>query len=159
MFQALWALLALLIGLGVLVACFAIIRRISTSRWRRFADEFGTDELPVPMQTHTVAILLISDKPSRELMATGYQKFPPVVLGLHAQGLSLRVRWPFHLGCKPFILPYGGLRIQPTSWADLAGRQYALSHVQVPGAWIILHAEDVGWICDNSRLAPGPPIA
>ena len=134
------------VGVVVLIGLFIFLQRATMKRWDMFARRFGVTTLPKTLARKTAALIVISDRPRRELFATGYHKHPPVVFAIHENGLSLRIAKPFGLAANPLLLPFDGLIIQPTTWQDIAGEVVAISHERGPDAYIIAHAEMAEWI-------------
>ena len=144
------------VGIVVLMGCFFFLNHLTHKCWRRFSDRLGRKELAAPRHKLVSALVVISDKPDRELWATGYHKYPPVVFGLHPDGLSVRIRWPFGALSVPFVLPFAGMKIERTSWPDLAGDFVAISHDIVPDAFIIAYDEVVDWAHAHDPRVPHP---
>ncbi len=134
------------VGVLVLIGLFVFLQRAEMKQWNVLARRFGVTALPEILARKTAALVVVSDRPRRELFATGYHKYPPVVFAVHENGLSLRIAKPFGLAANPLLLPFDGLVIQPTTWQDIAGEVVAISHERGPDAYIIAHAEMAEWI-------------
>ena len=143
-------------GVLMLMGCFFFIYHLNLKRWKWFSNRLGRTQLPEPRYEKTLGMIVISDVPNRQLWSTGYHQYPPVVFGLHPEGLSLRIRKPFGLGSAPILLPIAGLQVERTSWPDVAGDFVAISHPIVPDAYIIAYDTIIEWAHERDPRIPHP---
>jgi hypothetical protein len=147
------SLFSALVGLAMLAGCFWFILHLQQKRWNWFSSRFGVRQIPDEIASKPGAAIVFSSAPNRELLASDYTTCRSITLAMHRKGLSVRVRGPNYYANQPFLLPFEGLRVQPSRWPDLLYDTVAVSHRRLPGAYLIMAKDDIDW-----AIAQGAPI-
>ena len=140
-------------GLAVLAGCFWLVLSLQQRRWKWFSDRFGVRKLPKVRATKLGAPIVISNVPHRELFATEYTSYPSIRLSIHESGFSVRIAGPNYYFNDPFMVPFEGLRLEPSNWPDLLFETVAVSHPALDNAFLIIARDEIDWAIEN-----GAPI-
>lgn len=140
-------------GFAVLAGCFWFVLSLQQKRWRWFSNSFGLRELPEARASKLGAPIVFSNVPNREAFAKDYTTYLSVRLGVHDSGLSIRVAGPNYYLTRPFLLPFEGLKVQPSNWPDLLYESVAVSHHSLKDVFLIMARSDIDW-----AIKSGAPI-
>lgn len=147
------SIFSLFVGLGMLAACFWFVLHLQQKRWGWFSGRFGVRQLPDAIASKTGAPIVFASTPHREIFDSDYTSYISIALAVHRKGLSISVRGPNYYMNPPFLLPFEGLRVQPSRWPDLLYETVAVSHRALPHAFLIMAKDDLDW-----AIAQGAPI-
>ncbi|HYC53334.1 MAG TPA: hypothetical protein VEL28_00120 [Candidatus Binatia bacterium] len=105
------------IGAAVLAAILLYLVRTYSAHWRSVASRYaGTSRQS-----------LIASKFPEHVVITGraFQSYVPLTVGVHEDGLSLKLIWPLSLACPALLLPFEKVTCRQTGWF-LNTRSFAL---------------------------------
>lgn len=137
-------------GFVVLAGLLRFAFLANARRWRRVSSCYGG----LPSGDG-----LASRFPEQVVINEGGLKFllyVPLTVGIHGQGISLRLLAPFSFGCPPIFLPFAELSAKPTWWY-LSGKPWGLRAAKAPDVEIIVSDKLWNWI--QSNCPPGCPLA
>ena len=153
MASTLSSLFSAVIGFAVLAGSSWFILSLQQKRWRWFSDRFGVRDLPKARASKLGTPIVFSNVRHREAFATDYTTYLSVRLSVHDSGLSVRIAGPNYYLNSPFLLPFDGLKIEPSKWPDLLYRTVAVSHRDLGNAYLIMAMDEIDWAIEN-----GAPI-
>ena len=142
-----------LVGFAVLLGCAWFILTLQQKRWRWFSNRFGVRKLPKPRASKLGAPIIVSNIPHREAFASEYTSYLAIRLGVHEQGMSVQISGINYYHNGPFLVPFDGLKIEPSKWPDLLYETVAVSHRDLKNAYLIMAKDEIDWMIDN-----GAPI-
>ncbi|OBV12034.1 hypothetical protein [Erythrobacter dokdonensis] len=126
----------------------------SNSRWREYELLYAAIE---PRETKTrklAGMLRISQPGFRWGHLSGDLKsnrHPPVMVGVHHDGLSLTIVPPFRYGCRDLFLPFDRMTIEPAAW-DFSDRAFGIQMEGVDGIEIVMFANVMEWAAEHSDI-------
>ena len=143
-----------MIGLGVFGGLAFYIMHASHSRWREYEPLYAAFEPREPIKTKLAGMLRIAPPGFRWGHLSGElksERYPPVMLGIHPDGLSLTIVPPFTHGCRNLFLPFAKMTIEPAAW-DLVDRAYGIRMEGVGGLEITMFSNIMEWAAENSEM-------
>ena len=142
------------VSLGVFGGLAFYIMHASHSRWREYELSYAAIAPREPMAKKLAGMLRIAPPGFRWGHLSGKlksERFPPVVLGVHPDGLSLTIVPPFRHGCRDLFLPFDQMTIEPVAW-DLIDRAYGIRMEGVDGLEITMFSNIMEWAAENSEI-------
>jgi hypothetical protein len=143
-----------MISLGVFGGLAFYIMHASHSRWREYEPLYAAIAPQEPMTKKLAGMLRIGPPGFRWGHLSGElksERYPPVVLGVHSDGLSLTIVPPFRHGCRDLFLPFDKMIIEPAAW-DLIDRAYGIRMEGVDGLEITMFSNVMEWAAENSEI-------
>jgi hypothetical protein len=143
-----------MISLGVFGGLAFYIMHASHSRWREYEPFYAAFEPREPLKKKLAGMLRIAPPGFRWGHLSGElksERYPPVMLGLHSDGLSLTIVPPFRHGCRDLFLPFDKMTIEPAAW-DLIDRAYGIRMEGVDGLEITMFSNVMEWAAENSEI-------
>lgn len=153
-FEQLYLTVVGMVSLGVFGGIAFYIMHASTSRWREYELHFAAIEPREPMAKKLAGMLRISQPGFRWGHLSGDMKshrYPPVVVGVHDDGLSLSIVPPFKHGCRDLFLPFDQMTIEPAAW-DLSSNEYGIQMEGVDGIEIVMFSSVMQWAAEKSEI-------
>lgn len=126
----------------------------SNSRWREYELLYAAIEPRQPMAKKLAGMVRISQPGFRWGHLSGdikSHRHPPVVVGVHADGLSLSIVPPFKYGCRDLFLPFNKMAIEPAAW-DLSNNDYGIQMEGVDGIEILMFSTVMEWAAEKSEV-------
>jgi hypothetical protein len=142
------------VSLGVFGGIAFAIMHASTSRWREYELLYAVIEPREPMAKKLAGMLRISQPGFRWGHLSGDMKshrHPPVVVGVHDDGLSLSILPPFKYGCRDLFLPFDRMTIEPAAW-DFLPDEYGIRMEGVDGIEIVMFSNVMEWAAEKSDI-------
>lgn len=143
-----------MVSLGVVGGLAFYIMHASHSRWREFEPYYAAIVPREPLAKKLAGMLRIAPPGFRWGHLSGElksERYPPVVLGIHPDGLSLTIVPPFRHGCRDLFLPFDKMTIEPAAW-DLIDRAYGIRMEDVDGLEITMFSNIMEWAAENSGI-------
>lgn len=153
-FEQLYLAMVSIVSLGVFGGIAFYIMHASHSRWREYELLYAAIEPREPMAKKLAGMLRITPPGFRWGHLSGElksERYPPVVLGVHADGLSLTIVPPFRHGCRDLFLPFDEMTIEPSAW-DLIGKAYGIRMEGVDGLEITMFSNSLQWAAEKSEI-------
>lgn len=151
--QAYVALVGVL-SVGALAALAGYIIHASHAGWRVYERLYPARDGAEPLASKMTGMIRISRPGVRWGDVSGRvaaHRYPPVMVGVHADGLSLSIVAPFRYGNRDLFLPFAAMSIAPASW-DFVSEVYG---VQMEGAdelEILMFPNILHWAAEKSDL-------
>ncbi|MDP5104183.1 MAG: hypothetical protein NWP98_09675 [Erythrobacter sp.] len=126
----------------------------SNSRWREYEQFYAVIEPRKPIAKKLSGMVRISQPGFRWGHLSGDLKshrHPPVIMGVHDDGLTLSIAPPFRYGCRDLFLPFDKMTIEPASW-DLSNAEYGLQMEGVNGIEIVMFSNILRWAAEKSEI-------
>ena len=123
-------------------------------RWRSFSDQLGRSELEEPLHELETFAIRISNSSQFTSPLTESHRFWRPIFGLHRDGLSVRLGFPYGILAQPIFLPYEGMSVSATKWPLLPGLQTAITHKSAPGVVLIIDEEFAEWAAAREPRFP-----
>ncbi|MDZ4275660.1 MAG: hypothetical protein U0995_06455 [Erythrobacter sp.] len=126
----------------------------SNSRWREYELFYADIDRKEPLAKKMAGMLRIAQPGFRWGHLSGDLKshrHPPVMVGAHADGLSLSVVPPFKYGCRDLFLPFEKMTIEPAPW-DFAEKDYGIRMEGVDSIEIQMFSNIMRWAADHSEI-------
>jgi hypothetical protein len=130
------------------------IMHASTGRWRDYERLYAAINPPVPMAKKLTGMVRISQPGFRFGHLSGDLKshrHPPVMVGIHKDGLILSIVPPFKYGCRDLFLPFERMTIEPAAW-DLLDNEYGVRMEGVEGIEILMFSNVLQWAAERSEI-------
>lgn len=143
-----------MVSLGVFGGLAFYIMHASHSRWREFEPFYAAIEPREPMAKKLAGMLRVGPPGFRWGHLSGERKserYPPVVLGVHPDGLSLTIVPPFRHGCRDLFLPFERMTVEPAAW-DLSSSEYGIQMEGVNGLEIVMFSNVMQWAAEKSEV-------
>ena len=143
-----------IVSLGVFGGLALYILHASHSRWREFEPFYAVTAPREPLAKKLAGMLRIAPPGFRWGHLSGElksERYPPVMLGVHPDGLSLTIVPPFKHGCRDLFLPFDKMTIEPAAW-DLIDRAYGIRMEDVDGLEITMFSNIMEWAAENSGI-------
>jgi len=124
------------------------------SRWREYEALYAAIQPRKPLAKQLTGMVRISQPGfwwghlSGDLKS---HRHPPVMVGVHEDGLSLSIVPPFKYGCRDLFLPFAKMTIEPASW-DLLDNEYGVRMEGVDGIEIVMFSNVLQWAAERSEL-------
>lgn len=153
-FEQLYLTVVGMVSLGVFGGIAFTIMHASTSRWREYELLYAAIEPREPRAKKLAGMLRISQPGFRWGHLSGDMKshrHPPVVVGVHDDGLSLSIVPPFRHGCRDLFLPFDQMTIEPAAW-DLSPNEYGIQMEGVDGIEIVMFSNVMEWAAEKSEI-------
>ena len=153
-FEQLYMAVVGMVSLGVFGGLAFYIIHASNSRWREYELLYAAIEPRVPMAKKLAGMLRISQPGFRWGHLSGDLKshrHPPVIVGVHDDGLSLSIVPPFKHGCRDLFLPFDQMTIEPAAW-DLLPNEYGIQMEGVDGIEIVMFSNVMEWAAEKSEI-------
>jgi hypothetical protein len=132
-----------LFGWAVFAGIFAMVQRTAAYRWRILASSYA-DGSRRPARAEKRLQKLTMFGPGRL-----FSSYMPVTVGIHEDGLSLRLLPPFSIFHTPLFVPFDDLQVKRSSWY-LNAESFSLTPSRGNGIEIIIDGELFSWISSNS---------
>jgi hypothetical protein len=126
----------------------------SNSRWREYELLYAAFEPREPLAKRLAGTVRISQPGFRWGHLSGDLKshrHPPVLVGVHPDGLSLSIVPPFRYGCRDLFLPFDKMTVEPAAW-DLSDSDYGLRMEGVDGIEILMFSNVLQWAGEKSEI-------
>ena len=143
-----------IVSLGVFGGLAFYILHASHSRWREFEPFYAAMAPREPLAKKLAGMLRIAPPGFRWGHLSGElksERYPPVMLGVHPDGLSLTIVPPFKHGCRDLFLPFDKMTIEPAAW-DLIDRAYGIRMEDVEGLEITMFSNIMEWAAESSGI-------
>lgn len=130
------------------------IMHASTGRWREYELLYAAIEPRVPIAKKMAGMVRISQPGFRWGHLSGDLKshrHPPVMVGIHEDGLSLSIVPPFKYGCRDLFLPFDKMTIEPANW-DMLHKEYGIQMEGVDGIEILMFSTIMEWAGEQSEI-------
>lgn len=153
-FEQLYLTLVSIISLAFFGGLAFYIIHASNSRWREYELLYAAIEPREPLAKKLAGMVRISQPGFRWGHLSGDLKshrHPPVVVGVHPEGLSLSIVPPFKYGCRDLFLPFDNMTIEPAAW-DLSNKDYGIRMEGVDGIEILMFANVLQWASQKSEI-------
>ena len=140
-----------IVSLGVFGGLAFYILHASHSRWREFEPFYA---VMAPREPKLAGMLRIAPPGFRWGHLSGElksERYPPVMLGVHPDGLRLTIVPPFKHGCRDLFLPFDKMTVEPAAW-DLIDRAYGIRMEDVDGLEITMFSNIMQWAAENSGI-------
>jgi hypothetical protein len=152
--EQIYLALVSMVSLGVFGGLAFYIMHASHSRWREYEPFYAAIAPREPMTKKLAGMLRIGPPGFRWGHLSGElksERYPPVVLGVHSDGLSLTIVPPFRHGCRDLFLPFDRMTIEPAAW-DLVGDAYGIRMKDVEDLEIIMFSNMMEWAAESSEI-------
>lgn len=126
----------------------------SNSRWREFELLYAAFEPRDPLAKKLAGAVRISQSGFRWGHLSGDLKshrHPPVMVGIHRDGLSLSIVPPFRYGCRDLFLPFDKMTVEPAAW-DISNGDYGIRMEGVDGIEILMFSNVLEWAAEKSEI-------
>lgn len=126
----------------------------SNSRWHEYELLYAALEPREPMAKKLAGMVRISQPGFRWGHLSGDLKsnrHPPVVVGVHDDGLSLTIVPPFRYGCRDLFLPFEKMTIEPAAW-DTSDGDYGVQMEGVEGIEILIFSRVLRYLSEKSEI-------
>jgi hypothetical protein len=126
----------------------------SNSRWREYELLYAAFEPRKPLASKLAGMVRISQPGFRWGHLSGDLKshrHPPVLVGVHPDGLSLSIVPPFRYGCRDLFLPFEKMSVEPAAW-DLSENEYGIQMEGVNGIEILMFSNVLQWAAEKSEI-------
>lgn len=130
------------------------IMHASTGRWRDYERLYAATKPCKPLAKKMTGMVRISQPGFRFGHLSGDLKshrHPPVMVGIHDDGLSLSIVPPFKYGCRDLFLPFDQMTVEPASW-DLLDNEYGVRMEGVEGIEILMFSNILQWAAERSEI-------
>lgn len=130
------------------------IMHASTGRWREYERLYAATGSPIPIARKMTGMVRISQPGFRFGHLSGDLKshrHPPVMVGVHRDGLILSIVPPFKYGCRDLFLPFDKMTIEPAAW-DLLNNEYGVRMEGVEGIEILMFSNILQWAAEKSEI-------
>jgi hypothetical protein len=130
------------------------IMHSSTGRWRDYERLYAATGSPTPIARKMTGMVRISQPGFRFGHLSGDLKshrHPPVMVGVHSDGLTLSIVPPFKYGCRNLFLPFDKMTIEPAAWA-LLNNEYGVQMEGVDGIEILMFSNILQWAAEKSEI-------
>ncbi|MGE0182769.1 MAG: hypothetical protein AB7F91_07870 [Parvularculaceae bacterium] len=144
--QIIHQVIVLAFGLVFVIALLGFIYRRDAFRWRHLAEAYG-GEWRRPLKTRWLGNVVLYGR------GVAFVSYPGIVLlGVHEDGIALRVLPPFSFFNPPLFIPFSDIRAWKTFWY-LKARSVELDFERAQGVQMVLPACDVRWISENANVS------
>ncbi|MFU7529132.1 hypothetical protein [Qipengyuania sp. ASV99] len=153
-FEQLYLAAVSMVSLGVFGGLAFYIMHASHSRWREYELSYAAIAPREPTAKRLAGMLRIAPPGFRWGHLSGEwksERYPPVVLGVHPDGLSLTIVPPFRHGCRDLFLPFDKMTIEPAAW-DLIDRAYGIQMEGVCSLEITIFSNVMEWAAEKSEI-------
>ncbi len=153
-FEQLYMTLVSVFSLALFGGLAFYIIHASNSRWREYELLYAAIEPREPLAKQLAGMLRISQPGFRWGHLSGDLKshrHPPVMVGVHADGLSLSIVPPFKYGCRDLFLPFDKMVVEPASW-DFSVSEYGIRMEGVDSIEIVMFSNVMQWAAEKSEL-------
>ena len=150
----LYMALVSIVSLSVFGGLAFYIIHASNSRWREYEMLYAAFEPREPLAKKLAGMVRISQPGFRWGHLSGDLKshrHPPVVVGVHHDGLSLSIVPPFRYGCRDLFLPFANMSVEPAAW-DLSDKAYGIQMEGVEGIEILMFSNIMEWAAERSEI-------
>lgn len=153
-FEQLYMTLVSMLSLAFFGGLAFYIIHASNSRWREYEQLYAAFEPREPLAKKLAGMVRISQPGFRWGHLSGDLKshrHPPVVVGVHHEGLSLSIVPPFRYGCRDLFLPFDKMTVEPAAW-DLSNSDYGIRMEGVDGIEILVFSNVLQWAAEKSEI-------
>ena len=153
-FEQLYMTLVSMLSLAFFGGLMFYIIHASNSRWREYEQLYAAFEPREPLAKKLAGPVRISQPGFRWGHLSGDLKshrHPPVVVGVHHEGLSLSIVPPFRYGCRDLFLPFDKMTVEPAAW-DLSNNDYGIRMEGVDGIEILVFSNVLQWAAEKSEI-------
>jgi len=153
-FEQLYMALVSALSLAFFGGVAFYIIHASNSRWREFESLYAAIQPRKPLAKQLTGMVRISQPGARWGHLSGDLKshrHPPVMVGVHEDGLTLSIMPPFKYDCRDLFLPFDRMTIEPASW-DLLDNEYGVRMAGVDGIEILMFSNVLQWAAERSEL-------
>lgn len=154
LFEQIYLTLVAMISLAFFGGLAFYIIHASNSRWREYETYYAVIEPRLPLAKKLAGMVRISQPGFRWGHLSGDLKshrHPPVVVGVHDDGLTLSIAPPFRYGCRDLFLPFSKMTIEPAVW-DFSSKEYGIRMEDVDGIEIVMFSTIMHWAAQKSEL-------
>lgn len=151
--QAYLALIGAL-SVGAAAALAGYIIHASHAGWRVYERLYRARDRAAPLASKMTGMIRISRPGVRWGDVSGRvpsHRYPPVMVGVHADGLTLSIAAPFRYGCHDLFLPFAAMRIAPANW-DFMSDVYGVQMEGADGIEILMFPNILHWAAEKSEL-------
>ncbi len=141
--EALSQILLLLFGLGVFAAFYGSMLYRTAFRWRNLAEFYERPWRETPAKRHLQSATFYGNG----VALNTYNGI--VTLGVHPDGLALKLLDPFSAFHPPLFVPYDEIKGHKQNWY-LNSKAYELEFRQFQDIKIVMPADQVDWIQSSS---------
>jgi hypothetical protein len=130
------------------------IMHASNSRWREYEQLYAAFEPREPLAKKLTGMVRFAQPGFRWGHLSGDLKshrHPPVVVGVHPEGLSLSIVPPFRYGCRDLFLPFDRMTVEPAAW-DMSDKEYGIRMEGVDGIEIQMFSNIMQWAAERSEI-------
>lgn len=153
-FSQLYMAVVSMLSLAIFGGLAFYIIHASNSRWREYELLYAAFEPREPLAKRLAGTVRISQPGFRWGHLSGDLKshrHPPVLVGVHPDGLSLSIVPPFRYGCRDLFLPFDKMTVEPAAW-DLSDSDYGLRMEGVDGIEILMFSNVLQWAGEKSEI-------
>jgi hypothetical protein len=153
-FEQLYMTIVSMLSLAFFGGLAFYIIHASNSRWREYEQLYAAFEPREPLAKKLAGMVRISQPGFRWGHLSGDLKshrHPPVVVGVHREGLSLSIVPPFRYGCRDLFLPFDKMTVEPAAW-DLSDSEYGIRMEGVDGIEILMFSNVLQWAAEKSEI-------
>lgn len=151
--EQLYLALVSIVSIGAVGGLMFYIVHASNSRWREYEQLYAAFKPREPLAEKLTGMVRISKPGFRWGHLSGDLKshrHPPVMVGVHPDGLSLSIVPPFKYGCRELFLPFDRMTVEPAAW-DLQDNEYGIRMEGVDGIEILMFANVLQWAAERSE--------
>jgi hypothetical protein len=153
-FSQLYMALVSVLSLSFFGGLMFYIIHASNSRWHEYELLYAAFEPREPLAKKLAGMVRISQPGFRWGHLSGDLKsnrHPPVVVGVHDDGLSLTIVPPFRYGCRDLFLPFDKMTIEPAAW-DTSSSEYGVQMQGVDGIEILIFSNVLESLAEKSEI-------
>lgn len=153
-FEQLYMALVSMMSLAFFGGLAFYIIHASNSRWREYELLYAAVEPREPLAKKLAGVVRISQPGFRWGHLSGDLKshrHPPIMVGVHPDGLSLSILPPFRYGCHDLFLPFDKMTIEPAAW-DFSNSDYGIRMEGVDGIEILMFSNVLQWAAERSEI-------
>lgn len=141
-------LLLFLIGQVVFVGVLRLVWKSNATRWNRLARAYAADApLACKARRHLQSVILVGG-------GIAFNSYRGIVrVGATNEGMTLSLLPPWSFFHPPLLIPYGDIRIQPTSWY-LNTKSFKCSFADASDVEVLVDEELMEWVEAQAARLP-----
>ena len=143
LFDILGSAVSICFGIAVFYGLLYLIYSRHAFRWRRLEHAYQRPLEPTDQKRHMQGLVLYGGRAAY----TSY--YGVLTIGLYSDGMGLSVLPPLSIFQKPLFIPYQDVKGWSQQWY-LNAKSIELQFAKVPEIKIIMPAEQIAWIRENS---------
>lgn len=134
----------MLIGLGVAFGAVGFIYFRDSHMWRYLEESYGRPwQRPIEARRFQHAVAY-----GRGIASRSYNGL--LTIGVHEQGIALRIVPPFSIFQKPLFIPFADIKGWKQIWY-LNSKSYELEFESAPEVKLVMPASQISWLQEASR--------